>query len=123
MVTFLEYLIQRRIGPPTSGSGNGVSYWHCPSGEHEDRNPSFDTMPLSEQYKHRYFCLGCGASGGVGTVHHRPATEHGRRAVPAACWRGPRMPVTASEPGQPTPNGRPWRKWQHRKPLSSEVTT
>ena len=51
-MSFLEYILSRYLGRPTSSRGGGVSYWPCPKCEH----PSFHTMPLKEGFKHRARC-------------------------------------------------------------------
>jgi hypothetical protein len=56
MRTFLEYLLAKYLGKPTSARGNGVSYWPCPVCEHG----SFHTMPVHPKYKHWAKCFRCG---------------------------------------------------------------
>ncbi len=55
-LTFLEYLVERLMGPPAYGST-----WHCPF--HGDSNPSFRVLPHKPQYKDRWICFGCGERG------------------------------------------------------------
>lgn len=59
-ITFLEYVIERHLGPPAY---RGVDYamWVCPF--HNDHTPSFSTRPHTKKYKDRWNCFGCGEWG------------------------------------------------------------
>jgi hypothetical protein len=57
-MTFLEFVIEKYIGPPARRSGNGVSYWHCPF-HSPDNRPSFHTLPVDARFKHRCLCHAC----------------------------------------------------------------
>jgi ferredoxin len=59
-MTFLEYLIERHIGPP-SYHGANYAKWVCPF--HNDHDPSFCTRPHDPRYKDRWTCFGCGNCG------------------------------------------------------------
>lgn len=61
-MTFLEFVITKHIGPRArQGSNEGESWWCCPF--HLDDTASFHTMPHKPEYKHRFFCFGCGKRG------------------------------------------------------------
>lgn len=57
--TFLEYLIERHLGPPAYRAAR--STWVCPF--HNDHHPSFSTRPHDPRYKDRWICFGCGERG------------------------------------------------------------
>jgi len=58
--TFLEYVLERVLGPPAY-RGPYRSSWVCPF--HDDHNPSFCTRPHKPEFKDRFNCFGCGAWG------------------------------------------------------------
>jgi|GEM_PF-6542725 hypothetical protein len=64
MITFLQYVCERLMGPPAKLSAQpGESWWCCPF--HKDTDPSFHTMPSDPAYKDRFRCFGCGKRGGT----------------------------------------------------------
>jgi hypothetical protein len=58
--TFLEYVIERYLGPPAY-RGVDYSMWLCPF--HNDHKPSFATRPHKKEFKDRWTCYGCGERG------------------------------------------------------------
>lgn len=58
--TFLEYVIERHLGPPAYRGVDNAT-WVCPF--HNDHYPSFATRPHTKQYKDRWTCFGCGERG------------------------------------------------------------
>jgi hypothetical protein len=59
-LTFLEYVIERHLGPP-SYRGADYAMWVCPF--HNDHHPSLSTRPHKREYKDRWNCFGCGERG------------------------------------------------------------
>lgn len=57
---FLEWFIEKLIGPPARRS-HDRSWWRCPLGTHEDATPSFCTLPHDPARfpKDRWICHGC----------------------------------------------------------------
>ena len=58
--TFLEYVIERHLGPPAY-RGCNYATWLCPF--HNDHHPSFTTRPHEKRFKDRWTCFGCGEWG------------------------------------------------------------
>jgi hypothetical protein len=59
-MTFLEFLCEEVLGPPTVRKGHGESSWPCP----ECTSDSFHTMPVTPTHrKERYRCFACGLQG------------------------------------------------------------
>lgn len=75
--TFLEYLAERLMGPPTVSKGGGESYWPCPKCQHE----RFHTLPASPRYKHRVKCWSCGYRGDAFDLlaHFQPRWDYTMR--------------------------------------------
>lgn len=59
-MTFLEFVCEKLMGPPAWNGGNR-SNWLCPF--HEERHPSFSTLPPKPGCKDRFKCFSCGAWG------------------------------------------------------------
>ena len=60
-MTFLEYVLERELGPPAYRSG-GSLVWHCPIHD-GDSHPSFSTRPHDGIHRDRWSCFGCGQWG------------------------------------------------------------
>jgi hypothetical protein len=57
-MTFLQYVCERLLGPPAMPSASpGEAYWRCPF--HDDREPSFHTLPHQAGQKDYWKCFGC----------------------------------------------------------------
>ena len=74
------------MGPPVFRSG-GRSTWHCPF--HDDRHPSFCTLPPREGYKDRYRCFSCGARGDAPDLmkHFYEGEDWPRRRLRLEQWQ------------------------------------
>jgi predicted RNA-binding Zn-ribbon protein involved in translation (DUF1610 family) len=68
-MTFLEFVCEKLMGPPTSSRGDGQSTWNCPNCGHESK---FHTRPHDPRKgKDKFSCWSCGYWGDQrDLVHH-----------------------------------------------------
>lgn len=59
--SFLQFVCTKLLGPAAKHGKSGESYWRCPF--HNDKTPSFHTLPSSTRHPDKFNCFGCGKWG------------------------------------------------------------
>lgn len=96
-MTFLEFVCERLLGPPTSSSGEGESTWPCPKCGH----CRWHTLPPKPPYKDRFRCWVCPFRGDEFDLllHFHPREHYGDRKARVADLRREFEAAVESDPG------------------------
>jgi hypothetical protein len=76
-MTFLQYVCEQLIGPPTSSRSDGQSHWSCP----RCGSWKFHTKPHKPEYRDRFKCWPCDWWGDEADLllHFHPREDYGAR--------------------------------------------